>query len=240
MHVKPMLSLIAVICSISMASNGFAAESKPSLTLESIFSSPDFVSQSLDNLQWNEDGSDFTFTRPNPETGQLDIFQYDLGSGEERLALSGDTLVLNGQPVDMSGYRWTSNRHYLLVTGPMVRTWDSIMEGPHYIYDVESRSLATLAEGNAHLRNVYLSPDGQKVGYVLENNLYFTDLASGSTWAVTTDGDSNIWNGIFDYGSTEFGFVDAWHWSPDSQKIAYWRLDVTDVKVYWKIGRAHV
>ncbi len=135
----------------------------------------------------------------------------------------------------MSRYQWTKNRRFLLITGPETRTWDSVIEAPHYVYDAHSKSTTVLADGSTALRNVYLSPGGEHVAYVLENNLYVTDLAKGTIRAVTTDGSANIFNGIFDYGSTEFGFVDAWHWSPDGQKIAFWRLDVTDLKVFYII-----
>ena len=40
-------------------------------------------------------------------------------------------------------------------------------------------------------------------------------------------------NGEFDWVyEEEFGLADAWRWSPDGNKIAYWRLDQTRVKEY--------
>jgi hypothetical protein len=45
------------------------------------------------------------------------------------------------------------------------------------------------------------------------------ELASGQTAAVTTDGDGDIFNGIFDYGGTEFGWVDGWRWSPTGEHL---------------------
>lgn len=225
----------ALLCTMACATSGFAAGNQPSLTLESIFSSPDFVSEHLDNLQWSEDGKAFTFTRRNPDSGLLDIQQHDLASGDSRVLISGAELVHNGAPIAMSRYRWSKDRRFLLVTGPVTRTWDSVFEAPHYIHDTEQNTTTPLAGNGTALRNVHLSPDGRHVGYVLENNLYIVALANGKRRALTTDGSADIFNGAFDYGSTEFGFVDAWHWSPDGTRIAFWRLDVTDVKVWWMI-----
>jgi dipeptidyl-peptidase 4 len=143
--------------------------------------------------------------------------------------------ALNGRRLACSliKYEWTRDRRFLLVTGPTRRTWDSVIEAPYWIYDTRSKKLRVLAEGSDSLRNVHLSPDDRHVGYVRDNDPYITELDSGDTRAVTANGSPNIFNGIFDYGSIMFGFTDAWHWSPDGRKIAFWRLDVTDVKVFY-------
>jgi len=225
------------ICTLLCVSLHAVAESKSNgkttFPLESIFNGPDFQSRALDNLQWSEDGSSFTYTRRDPSTGLLDIYEQDVTDSSERLLLGSKRLTHQGKNVEMSAYQWSGDRRYLLISGPKVRTWDSVIEGPYYIYDSASQSIIALADGNETLRNVRLSPGGEHVGYVLDNNLYVTDLSHGTTVAVTEDGDENIFNAIFDYTGTGFGFVDAWHWSPDGRKIAFWRIDVTDVKVFW-------
>ena len=43
------------------------------------------------------------------------------------------------------------------------------------------------------------SPDGGRVAYVRENNLYVEDLASGAITALTTDGSRTLINGTFDW-----------------------------------------
>lgn len=204
----------------------------PSLPLESIFQGNDFQSQRLNNLQWSADGSSFTFTRSDAATGTTNIIEHTVKDGQEKVLLQSKDLQLAGQSVQLSGYSYTADRQYLLIDGPISRTWDSIFEGPRYIYNTADQSLTALAAGSNHLRNVYLSPTGTHVGYVLDNNLYIMALKSGETRALTSDGSADIWNSIFDYGSTEFGFTDAWKWSPDGSHIAYWRLDVSDVNVW--------
>jgi len=212
-----------------------AAEDKQALTLESIFASDEFQSKSLQNIQWDSDGSNFTLTKQNPSTGLLDIHEYDIATGNSRLLIAGNDIKYEEKPVRMSRYQWTLDRDFLLITGPISRTWDSENEAAYYVYETASKKLWSLADNNPTLRNVYLSPDGKHVGYVLDNNLYIADLNNQSTHAVTTDGSPDIFNGIFDYGSTEFGSKDAWHWSPDGKELAFWRLDATGVKVFYII-----
>ena len=235
MRTKSTLCLMASFCMLMFAITTHADKARPALNLESIFSTPEFRSQGLDNVQWSEDGACFTFTRRNTETGLLDIYEHEIATAEEHVLLSSDQLKHNGEPVEMSSYQWSDDRRFLLITGPVNRTWDSIREAPRWVYDNLNKSMMAMAGENTALRNVYLSPDGKHAGYVLDNNLYVADLEKGHVHAVTTDGSENIFNGIFDYGSTEFGFTDAWHWSPDGQKIAFWRLDVTELKVFYMI-----
>lgn len=227
------MNLMPGLCAILFAFMTNASANEPLLSLESIFSSSDFHSLALDNVQWRDDAAGFTFTRRNPESGLLELYEHTIASGDNRLLISSAALEYKSRPVEMSRYQWAENRRFLLITGPVTRTWDSVREAPHYVYDTKEQTMAALANGSTALRNVYLSPDGQQAGYVLDNNLYVIDLESNNVRAITTDGDANIFNGIFDYGSTEFGFTDAWHWSPDGQKIAFWRLDVTELKVFY-------
>ncbi len=235
MRSKLTFYLMTVSFALLSGITAVASPAKPPLSLESIFSSSDFHSNSLENIQWNGDGKGFTFTRKNPDSGLLDLYEHELASGEDRLLISSAALTFQSRPVEMSRYQWSQNRRFLLITGPRFRTWDSVIEAPHYIYDARNKSTIALAGGSTALRNVYLSPGGEHVAYVLENNLYVTDLVNGTVRAITTDGSADIFNGIFDYGSTEFGFTDAWHWSPDGKKIAFWRLDVTQLKTFYII-----
>ncbi len=178
--------LMPGLCVMLFATMASASASEPPLSLESIFSSSDFHSKALDNVQWRDDAASFTFTRRSPETGLLDLFEHVIASGENRLLISSSALVYQSRPVEMSRYQWAENRRFLLITGLVTRTWDSVMEAPHYVYDTQTKSMTALANGSTALRNVYLSPGGQKAGYVLENNLYVTDLTSGKVRAVTT------------------------------------------------------
>ena len=131
------------------------------------------------------------------------------------------------KPLQIRSYQWTADHDFLLLTGPVSITWDSVPEAPYYIYETASKKIWPLAENNPSLRNVYLSPDGKRVGYVLENNLYITELQGQSTRAITTDGSADIFNGIFDYASGSFR-RDAWHWSPDGGKSPF--SDSTQLK----------
>ena len=212
-----------------------AAQDRLPLTLESIFAGSEFDNRLPQNIQWHSDSKRFTFTRTDPDTGLLDIHEYDVAAGASRLIISGDALRYRNEPVGMTRCRWTADRRYILLAGPVTTTWDGRNEAAYYIYEPDSGELWPLAENNPRLLNVQLSPDGAQVGYVLDNNIYVTELGNRNTRAVTTDGNADIFNGYFDYGSRMFGAGQAWSWSPDGNRIAFWRMDVTGVKVFYMV-----
>ena len=74
------------------------------------------------------------------------------------------------------------------------------------------------------------SPDGSKVAFVFQRNLYLKDLNQNTVTQVTTDGSEHIINGLTDWVyEEEFGFVRAFDWSADGSTIAFMRFDETEV-----------
>ncbi len=101
-----------------------------------------------------------------------------------------------------------------------------------YVYDAVSKSLNKL--DNEKVMHPTLSPKGNKIAFVRNNNLYLYDLATHSTTAVTTDGKWNqVINGNCDWVyEEEFEFSRAYEWSPNGTYLAYYRFDESRVKEY--------
>ena len=101
-----------------------------------------------------------------------------------------------------------------------------------YLYDAVAKKLTRL--DTEKLMHPTLSPDGSKIAFVKNNNLYLYDIATKSARAVTTDGKWNeIINGNCDWVyEEEFSFTQAYQWSPKGNYIAYYRFDESKVKEY--------
>ncbi|MFQ5652968.1 MAG: DPP IV N-terminal domain-containing protein [bacterium] len=215
-----------------LASVGFANDRK-SLTVADIYHADKFKGKTITDIQWHPDGSYFTFSRHNAETGQLDIYKHLVKTGEETLLLAGTDLKYKDELINLSSYRWTEDGKYLLLAGKVDKIWRHSFQAPHFLYQVDTGKLISLANDNPGLRNVKLSPDGRWIGYVSGHNISIYDLKAGEEKAITHDGTPNVLNGEFDWVyEEEFGLADAWRWSPDGKKIAYWQIDQTRVKAF--------
>ena len=81
------------------------------------------------------------------------------------------------------------------------------------------------------------SPDGSKVGYVVENNIYVEDLTHFDVTQLTFDGSSRIINGTFDWVyEEELDCRDGFRWSPDSKTISYWQSDTKGTGIFYLIN----
>ncbi len=75
------------------------------------------------------------------------------------------------------------------------------------------------------------SPDGSRVAYVRENNLYVQDLRTLSITPLTTDGSAQIIHGTSDWvNEEELAIRNGYRWSPDGESLAFWSFDTTGVE----------
>ena len=221
---------------VSILAGGFwpaMSQNKKKLSLDDIYSSTRFQGKTVADIQWLPDGSAFTFTRANNRTSEIDIYRHDAATGQETLILRGDQLTWDGDKVVMTAYRTTGNQNHLLITGARKQIWRHSFAAPYFLYRVDEKKLVALAGADPDLQNVALSPDGRHVGFAKKNNLHVAEVSSGSVRQLTNDGSDEILNGIFDWVyEEEFGRADAFRWSPDSKRIAFWRIDQSQVKTF--------
>lgn len=78
-----------------------------------------------------------------------------------------------------------------------------------------------------------LSPDGQKVLYRHDSNLYVLTLNGGGVTQLTSDGTETLMNGKLDWVyPEELDLSTASWWSPDSKSLAYFQFNTKTEFVY--------
>ena len=106
------------------------------------------------------------------------------------------------------------------------KVWRYNTRGDYWVMDMDGRRLRKLG-GDAPpstLMFAKFSPDGNRVGYVRERNIYVEDLRDGNIVRLTADGSETIVNGTSDWVyEEELDLRDGFRWSPDGSKIAYWQ-----------------
>jgi len=192
-----------------------------------------FAGKTVSGVQWLPDGSAFTFLKRNPVTQAMDVYRRSIASGTETLLVDGNALTWEGKKVNMTAYATTGQQHHLLITGDQTPIWRWSYSAPYYLYDIDKKELLPLAKADPLLQNVSLSSDNSKVAFVKSSNIYVANSTTGEMKQLSTDGSDDVLNGIFDWVyEEEFHSPDAFRWSPDSKKIAFWKTDQTRVKSF--------
>lgn len=227
------------------------------LTIARIFGA-EFQSAPMPSVVWMQDGRSYLDLRANP-AGGTDIVRVDLVTGTVTTMADAAHLVdANGQRLEVEDIALSADEKKALLFSNSVRVWRANTRGVYYVYDFETRELTPIVRSRSPrpepedtLRQPSLarpgfivdevrdpdlqmfakfSPDGRKVAYVRANDLWVTDLVTGTETRLTTDGSPTIVNGTTDWVyEEELGLRDAFRWSPDSRRIAYWRFDQSPV-----------
>lgn len=242
LYLVPVLLLLLTAASFPVSS--FAQQVQPAesplLTVDSIFT---FRTRSLGPVQWQQDSSGYLALEPSVTRKEfLDLVRYDALTGERTIKVSAEKLTPEGAaaPLRVEEFVLSPDEKKLLVFTNSERVWRSNTRGDYWIVDLTTWSLRKLGGPAANAKPSTLmfakfSPDGTRVGYVRENNIYVEDLgqSDGRITQITTDGSRYIVNGTFDWVYEEELFCrDGWRWSPDGQQVAYWQLNTEGVKEF--------
>jgi dipeptidyl-peptidase-4 len=205
------------------------------LTVERIFGTGEFAARGAGQLRWLDD-STYVALQANPQqNGSVELARFNARTGARDVLVQPAWLLPNGAsaPLEVENYFWSPDHKRLLVFTASQRVWRENTRGDYWVLDLASHQLRKLG-GDAPpstLMFAKFSPDGQRVAYVRQNDLYAEDVASGAITRLTKDGSRTIINGTFDWVyEEELSLRDGFRWSPDGKSIAYWQLDASGVR----------
>lgn len=132
--------------------------------------------------------------------------------------------------LEIDDYSFNSDESKLLISCDKEPIYRRSYKANYYVVDIKSGEMQRLYEKDG-LMLADFSPDGEKVAFVFENNIYYKDLKSEEVTQVTYDGSPNeIINGSSDWVyEEEFEVTKAFYWSPEGTKIAYLKFDEREV-----------
>lgn len=223
--------LLIILCLISLHNFNFAlAQKSDELSIEWIFGQESRQVTALPAIVWLEDGtlifydsskpdSKRTFEKLYPKTGKR------IAILDQKQALASARQLLGEEDAPRS------------ITFPLA--FDA--KGKHAVYDLngdvfllnlKAARYAQVTKTEAEEKNINFSPDGSKLAYVRDNDLYVYHLESGIETRLTTDGSDTILNGTLSwvYWEEVFGRQDiGYWWSDDSKAIAFLQTDDSPV-----------
>ena len=164
----------------------------------------------------------------NSELGQeLNVYKYKDGE-KVRTLFKSDEFDLKR----ITNYSFSNDEKKLLFETQSEKIYRYSSRSIYYVYNIFTNKLKKISDDK--LMFATFSPAGNKIAYVLDNNIYIHEINSGRTKQVTFDGQKNqIINGASDWVyEEEFGLVRSFEWAPDGEHIAYYKFDETNVKEF--------
>ena len=228
-----MKKLFVFMTFATMLAAGGASAQQHNITLEDIWTKRTFSPRGIGALRSMADGEHYC------TMNAIGIAKYSYATGEkvEDVCLFGGPGNRNAKKAKpmprMESYAFSADEQKILLSSGFEPLYRHSGVSDYYIYDVKEQTFTKISS-NGKQRLTTLSPDGTKVAFVRDNNLYWMDLETLEEHAITTDGKVNeVINGTTDWVyEEEFAITQGFQWSPDSKKIAYMVFDESKVKEY--------
>ncbi len=213
------LCIALVFCaSVSVS----AQEPKP-IEFDHLFDGT-FTPNTINNVRWMNDGRFYSAS-----DGEM-ITQFNITNGESEIIFDGSEF----DNLNVQGYEFSADENLILIETDVEQLWRRSTKANYFIYNREENTLQKLTESEEKQQYAALNSEGNRAAFVQNNNLFWVDLTTGEQYQITEDGEFNsIINGAADWVyEEEFGFAKAWFWSPNGDRIAFYRFDETDVKQF--------
>lgn len=217
---------ILLICLSFLAINTMFSQKK-NITLDDLWKNYSFFPKNYNSLNSMNNGEHYV-SLENSELGQeLNIYKYKDGE-KVRTLFKSDEFDLKR----ITNYSFSSDEKKLLLETQTEKIYRYSSKSIYYVYNIFTDKLKKISDDK--LMFATFSPAGNKIAYVLDNNIYIHETNSGRTKQVTFDGQKNqIINGASDWVyEEEFGLVRSFEWAPDGEHIAYYKFDETNVKEF--------
>ncbi|MEL4254574.1 S9 family peptidase [Shewanella sp. ZOR0012] len=207
------------------------------LTIERMNASPALAGTSPRGLKLSPDGQRVTYLAGRKDNQNFyDLWQMDVKTGESSLLLNADKLASNELSDEEKARR---ERQRIYGDGIMEYFWADDSKallipasGNLYYFSLADNSVSQLPIGEGFATDARLSPKGNFVSFVRDQNLYVLNLATKKLEAMTTDGGGAIKNAMAEFvAQEEMSRMTGYWWAPDESAIAFTRIDESGVEL---------
>jgi dipeptidyl-peptidase-4 len=213
------------------------AEKKP-LTIEAIFAEGGITGRPPETIQWSPDNSEVSFVQRDDAGERGELWYVDVNTGEKRILVSETKLATLSPPISQikneREKEWITRYHvaaYLWAPDSKHLLFDS--QGQLWLYDLDTGTAVQFTSAPESSRDPKFSPDGGRLAYVRNHNLYVRPISGKRERQLTRDKDENFLNGEVDWVyAEELAVRSNYFWSPDGKDIVFLQINETRVPTY--------
>ena len=189
----------------------------------------EFSAERLEVIHPLTTASQYTVLKVDRRTRTSKVVAYDYATAKE-----AEEVVNSANSISVpffNSYSFSKDENKLLLETETEPIYRRSKRAKYFVYDRTTKK-STLLFGSK-VQEPKFSPDGSKVAFVFERNVYVKDLAADTIDQITSDGSEHIINGLTDWVyEEEFGFVRAFDWNADGTAIVFMQFDETLVPTY--------
>jgi dipeptidyl-peptidase-4 len=197
--------------------------------MEDLILNGTFSQKSVYGLRSMKDGIHYTTL----EAEGTKIVKYSYATGKVVETLLDLTSLKEVAIKTINDYEFSANESRILLMTNSERIYRRSFTADYYVFSFKNKELLPLSK-NGKQGLATFSPNGNRIAFVRDNNIFIHNVLFGSEIQITKDGEWNkIQNGSPDWVyEEEFEFNKAFAWSPDSEFLAYLKFDESQVKMF--------
>jgi dipeptidyl-peptidase 4 len=232
------------VCTATLALTAFGQASDSDRYLEALAATQSFSLGRPIQAMPTADGKSVIFLRTASSRDRTTgLYRFDVASGQTEQLAAPEKLLGDQSGTLSPEEKMRQERTRTKVTGiTSFKLSDDgaqiafALPGALFVYRLRTKSLVKLKTGAGNAIDPTFSPDGRKIAYVRDYNLFVYDLQADRERAITSGGTETSSYGVAEFvAQEEMDRTKGFWWLPDSQRIIYQVNDSSKVEV-WYVG----